>query len=94
MEVIDTRNMTVMDLGSHSGRTKVPLPRREYMAVGIRGIGQRLRYRPAISRAVSISARKAAYVNMLWRTASLVKVCGKLPGEAGLSANLPALSGG
>lgn len=35
VEVIDTWNMTVTDLGLHSGRTRVPLPGREYIAVRI-----------------------------------------------------------
>lgn len=38
VEVIDTWNMTVTDMGIHSGYTKVELPGREYMAVRLRRV--------------------------------------------------------
>ena len=38
VEVIDTWNMTVTDMGVFSGKFRIPLPGREYMAVRIRRI--------------------------------------------------------
>ena len=35
-EVIDTWNMTVTDAGTHSGRFRISLPGREYMAIRLR----------------------------------------------------------
>lgn len=37
-EVIDTWNMTIQDAGIHSGRFRIPLPGREYMAVRLQKI--------------------------------------------------------
>ncbi|MBP3704392.1 MAG: DUF5605 domain-containing protein, partial [Clostridia bacterium] len=38
VEVIDTWNMTITDAGVHSGKFRIGLPGREYMAVRIRRI--------------------------------------------------------
>lgn len=38
VEVIDTWNMTIENLGRHKGKIRVNLPGREYMAVRIRGV--------------------------------------------------------
>lgn len=38
VEVIDTWNMTVTDAGVRSGKFRVPLPGREYMAIRLKRV--------------------------------------------------------